>query len=458
MPLPCPRKTQMNNQDDDGGIKFGEALSLAKLKTGDYTEVLQELPELASTVEYLKSIPLDDSQEPPRQDPIPPAGPTPPTRAELMARLAPQGPHDPANNNQRRDPSTSKRLEFLHERYEGHRHGPQGESRSRSIADWTRPIPIEKIICETDFSNIRLKPAENEIEFLADSMSEEGLKVPITVSEGRNGTYFLRAGFRRVAAARRLAWTFIPAIVLPMNTSKVSEHWANIIENTARNPLRTYEIANAALIMKKEFDVDPKTFARKAGYDPVYVTRMVRAIENLPPTILEHWRDEGKFPIDWYCTWSTMHHAEALKAFHLETGRRFHHRTEPMLPADHPRPKKKRGKVQTATDAGLKRMQRLRFAVIAYTKEMDDAARQAYLEIIDYCMGIRDTVLDIYDCNSRHKGAWGKPDEKELSMEEEMQKMIAEVCTGEEDGKPVKSDVLPIRTPPTAKRHRPPRK
>ena len=164
----------------------------------------------------------------------------------------------------------SKRLEFLHARYESHRHGPQGESRSRSIAEWTHPIPIEKIICETDFSNIRLKPAENEIEFLADSMFEEGLKVPITVSEGRNGAYFLRAGFRRVAAARRLAWTFIPAIVLPMNTPKVSEHWANIIENTARNPLRTYEIANAALIMKRDFNVDTKTFARKADQSRVH--------------------------------------------------------------------------------------------------------------------------------------------------------------------------------------------
>jgi len=39
-----------------------------------------------------------------------------------------------------------------------------------------------------------------------------------------------------------------------------------------------------------------------------------------------------------------------------------------------------------------------------------------------------------------------------------MQKMIEEVCTGEEDGKPVVSDVLPIQQPPAARRSRTPKK
>ena len=453
-----------NGSDDPGKIQFGEAMSLAKILAGDYTEAIKDLPELAPYLEILKASPppaakanpkpTTSSPSGPKTTPSSPASPKLPTHEELQARLA-RG----RSNLDTLPLPLAKRLEAMHERYENRRHGPQGESRSRSIADWTHPIPIEKIACETDFSNIRLKPSDSEIDFLAGSMSEEGLKVPITVSEGPDGTYFLRAGFRRVAAARKLGWTFIPAIVLPMNTSKISEHWTNIIENTARSSLRTYEIANAALIMKRDFGVDPKTFAKKAGYDPTYIARMVRAIENLPQTILNHWRDMGTFPIDWYCNWSNMHHAEALKSFQLEVGQRFHRRTDPMLPSDHPRPAK-RGKVMTATNSGLKRMQRLRFAVIAYTKTMDDATRQAYLEIIDYCMGIRDTVLDIYDCNARHRNARGRKGKEDgtLNMEEEMQKMIAEVCTGEEDGKPVVSDVLPIRKPPTVRSVLPPKK
>ena len=438
--------------DNPDEIQFGEAISIARVLSGDYSEAIEVLPELAPYLKLLKASPPPEARKIPKPAPVSPVSSEPSSREELQARLS-------GKNNKvvTLPPRLAKQLEAIHERYDNRRHGPQGESRSRSIADWTHPIPIEKIVCETDFSNIRLKPADSEIGFLADSMSEEGLKVPVTVSEGQNDAYFLRAGFRRVAAARKLGWTFIPAIVLPMNTPKISEHWTNIIENTARTSLRTYEIANAALIMKRDFLVDPKIFARKAGYDPVYVTRMIKAIENLPQAILEHWRDVGNFPIDWYCNWSNMHHAEALKSFHLEVGQRFHRRTDPLLPADHPRPNK-RDKVQTATNSGLKRMQRLRFAVLAYTKPMDDATRQSYLEIIDYCMGIRDTVLDIYDCNARHQPSRGRKDEKELSMEEEMQKMIAEVCTGEEDGKPVVSDVLPIRVPPTSRHPRTPKK
>jgi ParB/RepB/Spo0J family partition protein len=432
----------MDNQVDKTKLQPGEALSIARILSGDYTEAIEALPELAP---FLSSLGAP-----------PPATSDAPAPAANQAKL--QDEQARRKNNLATLPlQLAKQLERIHERHEERFHGPQGESRSQSIADWTHPIPIEEIVCETDFSNIRLKPADSEIDFLADSMSEEGLKVPITVSEGQDGKFLLRAGFRRVAAARKLAWTYIPAIVLPKDTPKISEHWTNIIENTARTSLRTYEIANAAHIMKKNFNVDPKTFARKAGYDPIYITRMVKAIENLPQTILEHWRDVGKFPIDWYCNWSNMHHAEALNSFHLEVGQRFHHRTDPMLPADHPRPKK-RDKVQTATNSGLKRMQRLRFAVLAYTKPMDDATRRSYLEIIDYCMGIRDTVLDIYDCNARHQSSRGRKNEKELSMEEEMQKMIAEVCTGEEDGKPIVSDVLPIRVPPTSRHPREPKK
>ena len=443
----------MPTEDDPNKIQTGEAISRTKILSGDYADVIKEMPELATCLELLKTSPPATPNANIDLLLTPPATPEPPSRAALQARRAREN-SDLAKHH----PHLAKQLETHHQRYDNLRHGPQGEFRSRSIADWIHPIPIEKITAETQFRNIRTMPTDSEIDLLADSMSEEGLKVPITVSEGQGGIYFLRAGFRRVAAARKLSWTTIPAIVLPLITPKISEHWTNIIENSARTSLRTYEIANAAYIMQRDFCVDPKTFARKAGYDPTYITRLVRAIENLPPTILDHWRDVGNHPVDWYCKWSTMRHEEAIKSFHLEVGQRFHIRKDPMLPDDHPRPSRK-GKIMTATNSGLQRMQRLRFAVLAYTKPIDEATRQSYLEIIDYCMGIRDTVLDIYDRNTRHKNARDRKtkekETEELNIEEEMQKMIEEVCTREENGKSVVSDVLPIRLSPTT---RPPRK
>jgi ParB/RepB/Spo0J family partition protein len=430
----------MKDRDD---ADDGEILSLDRLSRGEYDEALKAVPELAPVLDFLLAARSLTARKPDK--------PNPGGGRQSKPSETPQ--RDLAN----RQIDLDKQLVAIHEDHDSRRLGPQGESRSRSIADWIHRIPIEKIICENDFSDIRLQPADSEIDLLATSMSEEGLKVPITVSEGRSGAYLLRAGFRRVVAARRLEWTFIPAIVLPWNTPQITERWSNIIENSSRKPLRTYEIANAALIMKRDFDIDPKAFARKAGYDPKYIAQLVKAIENLPPAILDHWRIVGNLPIDWYFRWSNMHHAEAIQSFHLEIGQRFQRRTDPM-PADHPRQPRK-GHLHTATESGLRRMQRLRFAITACPK-LDNTTRQAYLEIVDYCQGTRDTVLDIYDCNARHRSTRGREGDegRGLNMEEEMQKMIEEVCTGEEDGKPVVSDVLPIQQPPAARRSRTPKK
>ena len=431
--------------------KNGESISLAKLFGGEYIEVLKELPELAPTFEWWEKV-----------QPLMARKPAPPI-AESPGRPSPDDQQDrqseqPSHDLRMRQIDLDKELVSIHEDHDARRLGPRGESRSQTIADWTRPIPIDKIISENDFSNIRLQPADGEIDLLATSMSEEGLKVPITATGGQDGTYILRAGFRRVVAARKLEWTFIPAIVLPWNTPKITERWSNIIENSARKPLRTYEIANAALIMKRDFGVEPQEFAQKAGYDPKYIGRLVKAIENLPPMIIEDWRTVSSMPIDWYFKWSNMHHAEAINSFRLEIGQRFQRRSDPMTPSDHPRQPRK-GHLHTATESGLRRMQRLRFAITACPK-LDAATRQAYLEIVDYCQGTRDTVLDIYDCNAKHRSTKGREGDecKVLNMEEEMQKMIKEVCTGEEDGKPVVSDVLPIQQPPTARQTRTPKK
>jgi len=78
-------------------------------------------------------------------------------------------------------------------------------------------------------------------------MACEGLNDPVTVVEapGDRGEFLLRKGFRRTTAARSLGWREIPAIILPKDTPVVEEHWINIIENTARSNLSTYEVANA---------------------------------------------------------------------------------------------------------------------------------------------------------------------------------------------------------------------
>jgi ParB/RepB/Spo0J family partition protein len=414
--------------------KDGEIQSLVTLYQGGYDEVIRIHPELAHLAEQLKA--LQELEKEGGDEPLPPIHT--PNRLDSIKL------------------DHAKRLSFLHERNSSRALGPQGELRSRTIAERTCPIPIERIIADTDFRNIRLSPEEDDIESLMRSMSDEGLKVPVTVLARPDGDHFLRAGFRRVTAARRLGWTLIPAIVMPWNTPRITEHWTNIIENSARRPLRTYEIANAALIMERDFDVSSREFALKAGYDPKYIHNLLRAIKNLPPMVLDNWRGPDSMSIDWYFKWASMHQAEAIQSFLLERGRRFHRRVDPMLPTDHPRPPRK-ARVAMASNLGLRRMQRLRDALVT-TGKVDEPTRLNYLEIVDYCLGIKDTVLDIYDYRARHRSTKGRNDRKSIrgktteEIEESMRKTIEEVCTGIEDGMPVVSDVLPIdESPPEDK-------
>ena len=57
--------------------------------------------------------------------------------------------------------------------------GPNGEKRSEVIVRDVELVPLERIIPDPDFVNLRLPPTEEEAEYLEQSMQSEGLKVPI---------------------------------------------------------------------------------------------------------------------------------------------------------------------------------------------------------------------------------------------------------------------------------------
>ena len=106
-------------------------------------------------------------------------------------------------------------------------------------------VPLELIVDDPRFTNLRLDPTDEEMTALAESMRVEGLKVPIEVIPSGEA-FCVRCGFRRTKAARLLRWTTIPAIILAADTPVVDEYWTNIIENSARSRLTSYEIAHAA--------------------------------------------------------------------------------------------------------------------------------------------------------------------------------------------------------------------
>ena len=288
-----------------------------------------------------------------------------------------------------------KRLNGKRHQREVARHGPQGEARSAALIGRVESIKLDKIVDDPNFQNCRLTLDKEKLQELAASMACEGLNDPIAVVEapGDKGEFFLRKGFRRTTAARDLGWKEIPAIVLPKDTPVVEERWMNIIENTARSNLSTYEVANAARVMRDKHGVSAQDFAERAAFSEPYVRKLLRCIDKLPAVIIEQWQAGAPIPVELLAEWTALSPLDAIEQFHIFTAQR-RKGTKQYMPS--PRERIKNSPLMTATNFGLKRMQRARFA-IEVAQDLDEKTRSIYLYIVDFCMGARETIPGIFD-------------------------------------------------------------
>jgi len=277
--------------------------------------------------------------------------------------------------------------------------GPVGELLSQTLVNRVESVPLDLIADDPDFANLRLPPTPDELDKLSDSMRCEGLKVPIEVipSPGDPSKFCVRAGFRRTTAARLLGWKTISAIVLPADTPLESEYWTNIIENSARDRLTSYEIAHAARTMRDKFKVRARDFASRAGYSESYVLQLLRCIDKLPDDVVEVWRDRAPIPVAMYDKWTNLLPDEAVTAMRVYCGKNPRLVGEWRPPA---RTDKRSTPIRMASAAGLRRMQRVRFAV-EVARELDEKTRKLCLSVVDFCAGGREDVPGIYDGKSK---------------------------------------------------------
>jgi ParB/RepB/Spo0J family partition protein len=276
--------------------------------------------------------------------------------------------------------------------------GPQGEQRSEAIAKRVELVPLNRVKDDPNFQNVRLRVNEEEMEQLVMSMNREGLKVPVELVETTDSPpwYHVRAGFRRTEAAQKLRWRRIPAIILPANTPIVDEYWTNIIENSARSKLSTYEIAKAAQLMRDRFQISFKEFAQRAGYSEPYVGNLLRCVDKLPVPIQDEWARGAPIPVDKYISWSQLEAPEAVREMLTFTGRNPKV-TRGWSPSAKVREiREKAHPIKMASPTGLSRMQRLRIA-IEVCRQLEDKDRQLGLWIVDYCAGARDDVPGVLD-------------------------------------------------------------
>jgi ParB/RepB/Spo0J family partition protein len=271
-------------------------------------------------------------------------------------------------------------------------HGPQPEFATAAVYSNHQLIPLDKILDDPTFTNFRQTVSPVSLESLQTSIGIDGLRNPITVVEApAPGYYYVRAGFRRTKAIRNLHWEKIPAIVLPSDIPEKDEYWANIIENTNREQLSTYETAYAARWMRDEYGVTAAEFAQKTGVAPKKVYELLGCIDRLPPEVVQSWKNNDRVPFVIYVKLSYMAPLEAIKNLRLWLGQ---HRISPPE-TRHPalleklRTKQKRtGKLWTVE--GLERTQRLIMAI--KISQLPEEEKRRCINIVEYCQGCRERI------------------------------------------------------------------
>ena len=260
--------------------------------------------------------------------------------------------------------------------------GPQAEELSKLYAG-SEIIDVASIIDDPEFVNVRRSMDPVKLTLLQESLELEGLRTPITVVEAPvNGCYHVRAGFRRLAAVKNLGWETIAAIVLPLDTPEAEEYWINILENTARENLSTYELAEAAKMMRDRFKVSPSDFAKKSGKSLELVRKALQCLDHLPDPVIDCWRRGEPIPFSILVKLSEMTHSEAIRNCGLWKGQHHLDATSAL------RNLQKTTKQQSEklwTAKGVERTQRL-FMAIKISK-LPRQTKELCLDIIKYLQG-----------------------------------------------------------------------
>lgn len=136
-------------------------------------------------------------------------------------------------------------------------------------------IPLDKI---KSIGNIRIVQLDDELVEFANSLSENGLQVPIHVYPSKDGEYILKFGHRRVAAAKYLGWLSIKANILyDEQPDPIGLIIAQYIENEERRGLSYIDKARTYAMLKEQ-GMAQKDIARQFGISDAAVSLALAAL------------------------------------------------------------------------------------------------------------------------------------------------------------------------------------
>lgn len=115
-----------------------------------------------------------------------------------------------------------------------------------------------------------------QLQALANSISEHGIIQPIIVVEGENGYYSIIAGERRWRAAKLAGLTQIPAIVRTYDEMQIAE--VALIENLQREDLNPIEEALGYKTLMERFSMTQDKVSERVGKSRSNVANMLRLL------------------------------------------------------------------------------------------------------------------------------------------------------------------------------------
>lgn len=176
-------------------------------------------------------------------------------------------------------------------------------------------VPLKLIVVDEKF-NVRQIRDEDAIKHLATSMDHEGQINDVTLEPNGDGTFTLRAGYRRLSAAKLLGWDSIRATQWiprddkgnPITNEKdalVARYFVNIAENVARENITPYDLAHRCHEMSAKHDLTEDAIAKRLGKNRGYISTLIRIVgtgkkgdnagNTLHPQLMQRWKEE--------CTW-----------------------------------------------------------------------------------------------------------------------------------------------------------
>ena len=146
-------------------------------------------------------------------------------------------------------------------------------------------LPIYKV--EPNPNQPRQDFDEEELQALADSITEHGIVQPLTVRQLDSGYYQIIAGERRWRAARIAGLGEVPAVIIEADDKKAME--LALIENLQRQDLNPVEEALGYQSLMEDYGLTQEETAKRVGKSRPAVANALRLL-GLCPEVLEKLR------------------------------------------------------------------------------------------------------------------------------------------------------------------------